>query len=325
MSTTTVDNDLVEGVMALACRAPSYHNSQPWRWIADHGELRLFLDENQVVSTDRGARQALISCGAVLDHVSAASAAYGLKANIAPFPNPNNPDHLATVDFSELTLVTEGHRRRAEAIGRRRTDRLPFDPVTDWPGFEAVLRSRIDDTVALFDVISDSDRRELVQATEITDALRLYDSSYFHDLQAWTAPYEATQGIPYSALVSAAESDRVGLGRNFPVTKNTDRREQVPYDRATILSISAHDDTRRDIMGCGQMLSTVLLEATVVGLATCTLTHLTEMSAGRHILSQITGRAYPQLLVRVGQAPATEAPPPPTPRRPVTEVLTFAL
>lgn len=322
MSTAMLATDVLENAVALACRAPSYHNSQPWRWIADPNGLQLFLDTNRVVQTDRAGRQALISCGAALNHLQVAMAAAGWRANIDRFPNPNNLDHIATIEFSELTSVTDGHRRLVDAIGTRRSDRLPFGLVPDWAGFEALLRSRIDDTVALIDVIADADRHGLAEATEFTDALRMYDSNYFETMRWWTAPHEANEGIPYSALVSAAEADRVDVGRTFPVSAHSDRREQVPVDRATILVLSAHDNTRRDILGCGEMLSTVLLEATMAGLATCTLTHLTEMSAGCHIVSQLTGRAWPQVLVRVGQAPAGEQLPPATPRRPLSEVLT---
>jgi len=201
-----------------------------------------------------------------------------------------------------MTAVTAEHRRRAEAIATRRTDRLPFGPVTDWSGFETVLRSRIDDAVALVDVVSDAGRRELVQATDLTNALRFYDTNYFATLHRWTAPFEASEGIPYDSLVSADEGDRVDVGRTFPVIHHPDRREEVPTDFSTILVISAHENTPRDTLGCGETLSTVLLEATAAGLATCTLTHLTELSASRH-LEQF----------------------PPTPRRPLTDVLTINL
>jgi hypothetical protein len=60
------------------------------------------------------------------------------------------------------------------------------------------------------------------------------------------------------------------------------------------------------MLACGEMLSMVLLEATVAGLATCTLTDLTELSASRHLVEELTGRAHPQVLVRVGQAPVDE-------------------
>jgi pantothenate kinase len=66
--------------------------------------------------------------------------------------------------------------------------------------FETVLSSRIDDTVALLDVVSNADRRELVQATDLTNAIRFYDHNYFAALQRWTAPFEASEGIPYDSL-----------------------------------------------------------------------------------------------------------------------------
>jgi hypothetical protein len=322
---TTVATEVLERAVALACRAPSYHNSQPWLWVADRDGLHLHLDPSRVVATDLTKRQALISCGVALDHLRVAMAAAGWEANIDRYPDANNLDQLASISFTEATTVTDEQRRRAEAITVRHTDRLPFDPVTDWTDFETALRRRIDDSAALVDVISDADRQELAQATDLTDALRLYDSTYFATLQRWTAPFEASEGIPYDSLVSAAEGDRVDVGRTFPVSHHPERRAQVPVDLSTILVISAHADTRRDLLGCGETLSTVLLEATVAGLATCTLTHLTELSTSRHLVEEVTGRPLAQVLVRIGRAPDHEQFPPPTPRRPLADVLTVNL
>ncbi len=320
---TQVPTDVLARAVALACRAPSYHNSQPWQWAADREGLHLFLDPTRVVQTDQNKRQALISCGAVLDHLRVALAADGWRAHIDRFPNPNNFEHLASIGFTEIAVVAKEQRSRAEAIATRRTDRLPFGPVADWAGFEAVLRSHLDETVASVDVIRDTDRHELVQATKLADALRLYDPSYWAAVQRWTAPFEWSEGIPYDSLVSAPEADRVDVGRTFPVGHHPERREEVPIDLSTILVISAHDDTRRDMLGCGETLSTVLLEATVAGLATCTLTHLTELSSTRHLVEEATGRPLPQMLVRIGQAPDSEQFPPPTPRRALADVLTI--
>jgi hypothetical protein len=324
-SMTTMATDVLTGAVALACRAPSYHNSQPWLWGADRDGMHLHLDPSRVVDTDPTERQALISCGAALDHLRVAMAAAGWKANIDRYPDPDNLDYLASITFTEMAVVTEEQRRRAEAIATRHTDRLPFDPVTEWTGFETALRSRIDDTVAYVDVINDADRHELAYATDLTDTLRFYDSPYFATLQRWTAPFEASDGIPYDSLVSAAEGDRVDVGRTFPVSHHPERRAQTPTDLSTILVISAHADTRRDVLWCGETLSTILLEATVAGLGTCTLTHLTELSTSRHLVEKLTGHPLPQVLVRIGHAPANEHYPPPTPRRPLADVLTVNL
>ena len=320
---TTVATDVLARTVALACRAPSYHNSQPWLWIFDRDGLHLHLDPTRVVQTDPTERQALISCGAALDHLRVAMAAAGWKAQIDRCPDPDNENHLASIRFTEMTAVTDEQRHRAEAIAIRRTDRLPFASVTDWAAFETALARQIDDALALVDIMDDADREELARATDLTDTLRFYDSTYFETLQRWTAPFEGSDGIPYDSLVSAAEGERVDVARSFPVSRHPDRRAQIPADLSTILVVSTHDTTRRDLLGCGETLSTVLLEATVAGLATCTLTHLTELATTRHLVEKVTGHPLPQVLVRIGEAPANEHFPPPTPRRSLADVLTI--
>ncbi|MBJ7338126.1 NAD(P)H nitroreductase [Mycolicibacterium sp.] len=325
MPQTAVAYEVIESAVQLACRAPSVHNSQPWQFVVNGSNLDLYLERDRLVTTDRSGREALISCGAVLDHVRVAMAAAGWTANVDYFPNPNKHTHLASIDFSEMTFVTEGHRRRADAILARRTDRLPFGPVPDWPALEDLLRRAIDDDGAVMDVLGDGARPQLAEASQLTEALRLYDSSYHQELTWWTSPFDVTDGIPQSALVSAAESDRVDVGRSFPVTRHPERRLEVPEDRSSIVVLSAIDDRRDDILRCGEALSAVLLEATLAGMATCTLTHLTEVEASRDIVAGLVGRAHPQALVRIGLAPALDEVPPPTPRRLLSDVLQFRL
>ena len=97
----------------------------------------------------------------------------------------------------------------------------------------------------------------------------------------------------------------------------------VGHDHSKILVLSSYDDSRRNALGCGEALSTVLLQCTMASLATCTLTYMIEFHASREIVRRLTERrrAEPQLLIRVGTIPSTESPPNPTPRRPLSEVL----
>lgn len=63
MPEAMVNFEVIESAGQLACRAPSLHNSQPWRWVAEHAAVHLFLDSSSILhSTDRSGRQALISC-----------------------------------------------------------------------------------------------------------------------------------------------------------------------------------------------------------------------------------------------------------------------
>ena len=147
MRDTVVDTEVIRDAVRLACRAPSLHNSQPWRWVAEDDTVQLFLDKDRVLySTDHSGREALIGCGAVLDHFRVAMAAAGWTANVDRFPNPNNHLILASIDFSPMEFVTDGHRRRADAILQRRTDRLPFAEPPDWESVETQLRRTVTPT-----------------------------------------------------------------------------------------------------------------------------------------------------------------------------------
>jgi nitroreductase len=315
--------DIRDAVM-LACRAPSLHNSQPWRWVAEGATLQLWADLcRAMTATDHTGRELTLSCGAALDHLRVAMAAAGWESATERFPNPDEPDHLATLQFRPIGAVTAAHQLRADAIRRRRTDRLPFGAPTAWPALQLVLRHAVTPHEVLLDVVADDDRPQLAEASQLTEILRRYDTTYLSELRWWTSPFESDAShVPESALVSSSEAARVDVARAFPPAGGRHRRSAVDHDRSKIVVLSTYDDRPRNVLRCGEALSAVLLECTVAGMATCTLTHMTEMAASRKIIAQIAGTTgQPQVLIRVGRSPAHDQHVDPTPRRPLTEVL----
>ncbi|WP_275080632.1 Acg family FMN-binding oxidoreductase [Mycolicibacter sinensis] len=322
MSAVMVEAQTVRDAVEAACRAPSLHNIQPWRWLFDGTALQLFLDPSRLLPTDRAGREAIIGCGAALDHLRVALCATGLRADIERFPNPNDPNHLASIRFARLDHVTEGHRRQAAAIQERRSDRLPLQSPANWELFEPVLRDRLDRYDVHLDVLPEDARPRLAQASQLAESLRLYDSTYHAELRRWTVPFAESAGIPYSALASAAEGDRVDIGRAFPAARHPERRVRIQQDQAVIVVLSTDTDSRAAALATGEALSVVLLEATMAGLATCPLTHLTEVQVAREIVETLVGGdGVPQILIRIGHAPAGEEPPHLTSRRPLDDVL----
>ena len=325
MAQTGVDAEVLSDAVRLACRAPSLHNSQPWKWVGEGTGLHLFLDRDRLVesSDDCGpAREAIISCGAVLDHLRVAAAVAGWASSVARFPDPDDPDHIASVDFAPLADVGDAHRRRADAILRRRTDRLPFAAPDNWGFVEPSLRACAEAAAVHLDVVPDELRPQLAEASQLTDALRLYNSSYHAELAWWTAPFGTSDGIPRSALISAAESDRVDVGRAFPVAPQRDRRAELTEDRAVVLVLSTDGHRPLDALRSGEALSRVLLDCTLAGLASCPVTHLTELTEGRGLINTLIRRnGMPQALIRVGRVPAIDEMSPMTPRRALDDVL----
>lgn len=326
MADTIVDSDLIKHAVALAARAPSLHNSQPWNWVAVGPELQLHLDRSRIVRhTDSSARQALISCGAELDHLVTAMAAAGRESLVEYFPNPNDREHLVTIGFRRSEYIPEAVTARANAILRRRTDRLPFLPPGEWDTIEPALHALVDCDSARVDALPAEAHPELAEASRLTDRMRRYDSEYQAELDWWTSPFDLNEGIPPSALNSVAEADRVDLNRTFPASAHAERRQSVGSDQARVVVVSTPDSTQRDALEAGAALSKVLLECTAFGLATCPVSHLTETEGARKIVAGLVGDpGIPQVLVRVGMAPELERVPSPTPRREVSDLLRFA-
>jgi hypothetical protein len=320
------DSQVIRDAVTLACHAPSLHNSQPWRWVAESVALQLWADPYRVVyATDEEGRELTLSCGAVLDHLRVAMAAVGWDSATERFPDPDEPNHLATLQFQPMEAATQAHQLRAAAILRRHTDRLPFSAPTAWPALESGLRRAVIPYGVLLHVVADDARAMLAEASRITETIRRYDVYYQDELRWWASPFASDTRLPANELVSSSDAARVDIARAFPPAGGGGRHATVDHDHSKILVLSTHhDDTRQDVLRCGEALSAVLLECTMAGMATCTLTHMTELEPSRDIVRQVTGNVgQPQLLIRVGRSSAMNPQVGGTSRRPLNEVLEF--
>ena len=48
MPATIVYTTVIRDAVRLACRAPSLHNSQPWRWVVEGSTVQLFVEPDRV-------------------------------------------------------------------------------------------------------------------------------------------------------------------------------------------------------------------------------------------------------------------------------------
>ncbi|WP_327098133.1 hypothetical protein OIE68_04520 [Nocardia vinacea] len=315
------DRRTVRMALKLASRAPSVHNTQPWCWMFDGARLQLRSDTDRLLqSADPLGRQLVISCGAVLDHARLAFLSMGWFAQVTRFPEPDLPDLLATLEFRPWPGALNTAAGRVRAIHRRRTDRLPMLAPDGWHDVLGAVRELARPHHVAVDEIADSSRPRLAAATEHATALRRYDMDYQNELHWWAGHSEVLEGIPVAALVSDAEAARVDVGRTFPSSPYSARRDDLE-DKARLVVLSTLGDTPAQWLHTGEALSEVLLECTARGLATCALTHITELAASRSVITDlIPHRDFPQVIVRIGIAPEDTASAP-TPRRPLDEVL----
>ncbi|WP_278262495.1 hypothetical protein [Nocardia sp. AG03] len=317
------DLSTIRSALQRASRAPSIHNSQPWRWEFDGTHLYLYRDDHrQLTAADPTGRQLVISCGAVLHHLRTVLAAEGWRTELDRLPDPGRPDLLARLDFRPWADPPDGVLARAAAIDRRRTDR---HPLTAPVGFAEVFRAArmlASPHHVEVDLLPDEARPVLAESSREAGAKRRYDMGYQAELRWWTGHSADYEGIPDTALLAADETAQVPIARAFPTAPESGRGDG-PEDGAEVVVLSSDGDTPADWLHVGEALSAVLLEFTRAGAATCALTHITELpGARRAVEGMVGGRGVPQVLIRVGAAPADTAAAPSTARRSVEEILT---
>src|SRR5438128_5668821 len=95
-----------------ATRAPSIHNTQPWRFMISGDVLHLWADPDRRLRVlDPHGRQLLLSCGCALFNARVSLADAGYAAVVRRFPNPAQPDLLA-----EITVDPDGGVENDEDI-----------------------------------------------------------------------------------------------------------------------------------------------------------------------------------------------------------------
>lgn len=320
--------DLAAAVEA-AVRAPSVHNTQPWRWRIRPGAVELHADwSRHLPATDPDRRDLLLSCGAALHHLQVALAAREWSVEVARLPDPEDAAHLATV------TVGPGPGDPAAAalfgaIGRRRTDRRRMGPQ---PVADRALRILAEHARAagavLLTVVGEVRRARLLDTLADAAARQRHLPGYAAELQVWTRRHAGGRdGIPAASVAALPTGPGPTPLRRFPRAglgqPPLDPERGTADDAAALLVLATPDDDVVDRLRAGEALSAVLLAATGMGLATTPLSQAVEVAATRRAIQDSVLRVpeHPQLVLRIGRPADGAVELPATPRRDLRAVL----
>lgn len=313
------DDFTVTTAVALATRAPSVHNTQPWRWGLGEESLHLYADQDRRLSeTDPDGRDLLLSCGAALHHVRIGFAALGWQCEIHRLPNPAEPDHLASIELSQAAPCDI---ELAAAVPRRRTDRRRYSSWPVPPGQIEALATAAADEGAVLRRAEGAARYTLAEAIDTAYRRHQDDPAYRIELAAWSGRHGSADGVP-ARNAPAPDLGADALASRPFADPQLGQTASAEEDAAALLVLSTASDDRISLLRAGEATSAVLLAATATGLACCPLTEPLEIADVRdQVRHRVTGGRYPQMVLRVGWAPINADPLPATPRRPLDEVL----
>ena len=315
----------VTAMLAAAARAPSVHNTQPWRFAVGTHAIDLWADPARKLRHDVAGREMLISCGAALFGLRLAVRELGYLPAVSLFPEPSRPGLLARVTLGPQAPVTALERRMLAALPHRHTHRGAFDPAAVPAGLLAGLQHDAlaeGATLALID--SPGGYAKLAALVAEATRMQALNAAVREEVLRWTrAPGSpARDGVPAAAFAPGgaaapgylAQRD-FDLGRHLGLLPGSGPDGPPPAATAVLVTLG---DSRADWLRAGQALHRVLAHAATAWVSATLHTQPLEVPAVRDLIrARLALPGVAQMLLQFGPAHSGMA----SPRRPVPDLL----
>lgn len=321
-SSQRIPTTILDRVLELAMRAPSVHNTQPWRWRTTAGTLELRSDQRRrLMATDPRGRDLAISCGAALHTVGVAAAAEGWASDVQRLPDPTDDGLLARVTFRRRP-PDDDDIARARVVQHRRTDRRQ---VTSWPvPPERVDRlrrtaARLGVFVVPLDTPEQTNRLEKLRRRAAQVQGR--DSRYHDEMLSWSRD-DAPVGVPDASRPRRAGAQSSAEPDRFIAGNLADPQADSAPAQPLWLLLSTSSDDLLCWLRTGEALQAIWLWCAAEGMSLRPHSQAIEVEEVRRRMEAelLDGTTCPQLLVSVGWAPLASDPVAPTPRLGVDDV-----
>jgi hypothetical protein len=314
--------DKVGYLIATAARAPSVHNTQPWRFKVSQDAIELYADPRRKLRVDAAGREMLISCGAALFGLRLAVRSLGYQPIVELLPDPARLRLLARVQLGVVAPMTEAERRMLEAIPHRHTHRGPFAagplPAGLLPGLQHDAMAE-GATLALVDApLSYQQLADIVTAVGRRQDL---DPASRAEVRRWSrvVGQASHDGVPAQAFAPTTRRSRGRLRqRDFDLGRGMGRAAAGGPSAAATAVLVTPGDGRGDWLRAGQALHRLLVHAASKWVFASLFSQPLEAAAIRsEIQRRLSLPGAPQMLLQFGPARTTQA----TARRPPAELM----
>ena len=295
----------IAALLRTAGRAPSLHNSQPWRFLVTPHTIELHADPHRspaVADPDGCAMR--IGCGAALFNLQLALHGHDIRPIVTILPDRARRDLLAVVRHGGTKQQTPEQRDLLRAVPLRRTDRHPFaDSPVDTSALHALRRAALDEGAWLHIVQNPGQRAALRAIAARAHREQNADPAFRAEFADWVAVApDRREGVPAHAGGPLPEPQDHWVLSDFTAATGTDRVPGKDFEPEPVIAVlSAHLSGPSAEVQVGQALQRVLLTATANGLATSFLSHVVEVPRTREELRRLIGGVTPpQAVLRIG-------------------------
>ena len=309
-------------LVGVAGRAPSLHNTQPWRFTVAQDAIELRADVSRQLRMDPDGREMMISCGAALYGLRLAVRSIGYLPEVEFVGGPDGERPLARVRLGQAAPMTPDERKMLIAVPHRHTHRGPFEAGALPAGLLAQLRDDARAEGATLTVIAPWPAREQLNAL-IAAAGRRQDRDPRSQAETWRwsreADNPARDGVPAHAFpaVPCREPGQLPQ-RDFDLGRGVGMLSVGGPAPPVTAVLSTSGDGAEDWLHAGQALQRVLLRAATQWVFASLNTQPLEDAVTRtRIADCLALTGAPQMLLALGISRTARA----VGRRPAADVI----
>ena len=309
-------------LVGVAGRAPSLHNTQPWRFTVSGDEIELYADTSRQLTADPDGREMVISCGAALYGLRLAVRSLGHLPEVELLPASAGHRSLARVRLGPSAPMTADERKMLTAVLHRHTHRGPFEPGP-LPArlFERMQEDARAEGATLTEIDPGSSREQLMALVAAVDSRQDRDPRLRAGAWWWSRDVSSTarDGVPAHAFpaVSAREPGQLPQ-RDFDLGRGIGLLPAGGPAPAKTAVLSTTGDSVNDWLCAGQALYRLLLDAASRWVFASLNTQALEDAATRALIRDRLGLpGAPQMLLALGVSRTAR----PTARRPPDDLI----
>ena len=308
--------DQAEYLIATAARAPSVHNTQPWRFRVSPSAIELYCDPRRKLRVDPAGREMLVSCGAALFGLRLAIRSLGYRPVVELLPDPDRLRLLARVTAGEPEPMTGLEREMLKAVPHRHTHRGAFAPDPLPAGLMAALQHDARAEGATLALVGPGPAYARLASIVGASGRRLdLDPRARAEIRRWSRATgtAARDGVPahaFPATIGRSTGRQAGRlrQRDFDEGRGVGRLDPTGAAPAVTAILLTTTDGRADWLRAGQALHRLLLHAATRWVFASLYSQPLEAAAIRALIrNRLALPGAPQLLLQLGLAHTTHA------------------
>lgn len=317
---TEIDSHTAKDVISAAMRAPSGHNTQPWKFTLSGDTITVSADLNRALPVaDPDRRELFISVGCALENLLIAAEHHGFGHTVEYGAEAINESPLVTV-----SLTAEGVRSPFrpdtlyDAIADRHTNHRLFNerpiPEADVESLEGMV---VEDGITVHMIRNGALKTELGRLVGEADVAQFADPAWRRELGYWLG-----KGVfgtpPLIAKIAKIVVTHLDMG------KGTAKKDVELFNSAPVIGIVAAQKHSPKSwirwVRTGRAYERMALAATGKGIATHPMSQLLEVPDVKEKMTNLLSgyEGTPQHVFRMGYADPERKRPP---RRPLESVL----